>query len=171
MLQCMLWLAEMDTAFAASCLAYTGTLTPSEAVGYFSEEHPGRQTSPNPSRGPSVKVDVCVEGRCKENVDEGGPDIKDCEFNEGRVNMVCNSPKDVINSNRLPQFLVALICLLSEDASDASGIQGQWGDSQVWWGYQRMNNGLGPLLMDVGNGETAKGGKGNRGWTVDNEQR
>ncbi len=35
-LQFLLLLAEMDTAFAASCLASTGTLTP-EAVAYFSE--------------------------------------------------------------------------------------------------------------------------------------
>ncbi len=66
-----------------------------------------------------------MEGRCKENVDKGGPDSNDCDVDEGGGNMVCNSPKDVINSNRLPQFLVALIWLLSEDASDASGILGQ----------------------------------------------
>jgi hypothetical protein len=94
--QCLLWLAEMDTAFAASCLASAGTLTP-EAVAYFSEEHPGHRASPNPSRGPSVKVNNCVEGRCKEKIDEGGPDGNDCDVNEGGGNMVCNSPKDVIN--------------------------------------------------------------------------
>ncbi len=39
----LLWLAEMDAAFADSCLASAGTLTP-EAVAYFSEEHPGHRT-------------------------------------------------------------------------------------------------------------------------------
>ncbi len=54
-------------------------------------------------------MNVGVEGRCKENVDEGGLDGTYCDVNEGGGNMVCNSPKDVINSNRLPQFLFALI--------------------------------------------------------------
>jgi hypothetical protein len=45
-LQCLLWLADMDTAFAASCLASAGTLKP-EAVAYFSEEHPGCWTGNN----------------------------------------------------------------------------------------------------------------------------
>jgi hypothetical protein len=65
--------------------------------------------------------------------------------------MICNSSKDVINSNRLPCFLFTLIWLLSENASDASGILGQWGDSQVWWWYQRKDNGLGPLPTTMGN--------------------
>jgi hypothetical protein len=42
--------------------------------------------------------------------------------------MACNSSKDEINSNRLPRFLFTSIWLLSEDASDASEILGQWGD-------------------------------------------
>jgi hypothetical protein len=145
MSQCLLWLAEMDTAFAASCLASAGILTP-EAIAYFSEEYPGHWTSPNPSGGPSVKVNVCMEGRCKENIDKGGPDGNDCDVNEGGGNMVCNGPKDAINYNRLPRFLVASIWLLSEDANDALGIRGQQRDSQVWQGYQRMDDGLGPLL-------------------------
>ena len=65
--------------------------------------------------------------------------------------MVCNSSKDVINSNRLPRFYFTLIWLLSEDASDASGILGRWGDSQVWRWYQRMDDGLGPLPTTMGN--------------------
>jgi hypothetical protein len=36
-----------NTAFAASCLASAGTLTP-EPVAYFSEEHPGRWTGFTP---------------------------------------------------------------------------------------------------------------------------
>ncbi len=71
--------------------------------------------------------------------------------------MVCNSSKNVINSNRLPCFLFTSIWLLSEDASDASEILGQWGDSQVWQWYQRMDNGLGPLLTMMGTHMTNKG--------------
>ncbi len=43
----------------------------------------------------------------------------DGDVNEGGGNTVCNSSKDVINSNRLPCFLFTSIWLLSEDASDA----------------------------------------------------
>ncbi len=79
--------------------------------------------------------------------------------------MVCNSSKDVINSNRLPLFLFTLIWLLSEDASDASGILGWWGDSQVWRWYQRMDNWLGPLPTTMGN-MTNKGK-----WAIDRQPR
>jgi hypothetical protein len=47
MLHRLLWLAEMDTAFAASYLASAGTLTP-EAVAYSFEEHPGCWTGFTP---------------------------------------------------------------------------------------------------------------------------
>jgi hypothetical protein len=50
----------------------------------------------------SVKVNLGVEGRCKENIDKGGLDGNDCDVDEGGGNMVGNSPKNVMNSNRLP---------------------------------------------------------------------
>jgi hypothetical protein len=71
-------------------------------------------------------VNVNLEGRCKKNIDKGELDGNNGDVNEGGGNMVCNSSKVVINSNRLPRFLLTLIWLLSEDASDASGNQGQW---------------------------------------------
>jgi hypothetical protein len=110
-----------------------------------------RVPSFNPLGVPRVKVNVGLEGRCKKNVDEGELDGNDGDVNEGGGNMVCNSSKDAINSNRLPCFLFTLIWLLSEDASDASGILGRWGDSQVWRWYQRMDDGLGPLPTTMGN--------------------
>jgi hypothetical protein len=95
-------------------------------------------------------VNVGLEGRCKKNVDEGELDGDNGDVDEGGGNMVCNSSKNVINSNRLPRYLFTSIWLLSEDASDASGILGRWGDSQVWWWYQIMDDGLGPFPMRMG---------------------
>jgi hypothetical protein len=58
----------------------------------------------------------------KKHVDKGELDSNDGDVNEGGGNMVCNSSKDAIKSNRLPSFLFTLIWLLCENASDASGI-------------------------------------------------
>ena len=99
----------MDTAFTAYCLASTRTLSGG----------PSHVPSSNLLGGPRVEVNVGLESRCKKNIDEGELDGNDGNVDEGGGNMVCNSSKDVINSNRLPCFLFTSIWLLSEDASDA----------------------------------------------------
>ena len=104
----------MDTASIAYCPAYAGSLSGG----------PSRIPSSNPLGGPRVEVNIGLEGRCKKNVDEGELDGNDGDVDEGGGNMACNSSKDVINSNRVPCFLFTSIWLLSEDASDASGILG-----------------------------------------------
>jgi hypothetical protein len=138
--QCLLWQAEKGTAFTAYCLASTRTLSGG----------PSHVPSSNLLGGPRVEVNVGLESRCKKNIDEGELDGNDGNVDEGGGNMVCNSSKDVINSNILPCFLFTLIWLLSGDASGASGILGQWGDSQVWRWYQRMDDGLGPHPTTMG---------------------
>ncbi len=158
---------------------------PSEQPSSNPSENPSGQPSSNPSGGPSfgpspnppgapsAKVNIGVKGRCKENVDKGGLDGNNCDVDEGGGNMVCNSPKDVINPNRLSWFLFATVWLLSEDASDLSGIRGRWGDSQLWRGVSvngRWTKTTSHNERDMGNGETAKGGSGNREWMMDNEQ-
>jgi hypothetical protein len=82
-LQCLLWLAEMDTASTVYCLASAGTFSGGSS----------RVPSSNPLGG--LEVNVGPKGRCKKNFDEGELDGDYGDVNEGRGNMVCNSSKDV----------------------------------------------------------------------------
>ncbi len=89
----------MDTTFTAYYQASAGTLSRGHS----------RIPSSNLGGGLCVEVSVGPEGRCKENVDEGEFDGNDGDVDDGGGNMVCNSSKDIINSNRLPHFLFTSI--------------------------------------------------------------
>jgi hypothetical protein len=61
MLQCLRWLAEMDTAFTAYSLASTGTLSGG----------PSHVPSSNPLGGPRVEVSISLECKCKKKLTRG----------------------------------------------------------------------------------------------------